>query len=164
MLPNQKGIKMDHEFDCECAACKYGIENVKRMEQEAMEKEGWYAHIVQDDPRTPYGLNYHTHGMVESFDHPDLQVVLKIDPRTVHSCIHNVVKQIKAGKKFKHGDRADEVIRSAIDIEYQVMFVNAVEGGRNVLRVIFPDAAGNLEPQDMDPEYGHQHCNPYGEE
>jgi hypothetical protein len=129
-----------------------------------LKKQGWYAHIVTEDPLMPYGYNYHTHGLLESFGHLDIQVVLNLDPRTVHSCVTNLIDQIKEGQKFQHGDKVDKVIRSATDIEYQVLLVNAVESGRNVLRMIFPDAAGNLEPQDMDSKYGHQHCNPYGEE
>jgi len=128
-----------------------------------MKKQGWFAHMVAEDSTMPYGFNYHTHGLVESFGHLDIQVVLNIDPRTVHMCVTNLIEQIKDGKKFKHGDRVDKVIQSTTDIEYQVLLVNAVESGRNVLRMIIPDAAGNLEPQDMDPEYGHQHCKIHGE-
>jgi hypothetical protein len=129
-----------------------------------MKTVGWHAHIVAEDPSAPYGANYHTHGLVESFGHLDIQVVFPIDPRTIHGIVKKLIDQIKDGKKFKHGDRVDGVIQSATDIEYQVLLINAIEGGRNVLRMIIPDAAGNLEPQDMDPEYGHQHCEVYGDE
>lgn len=155
---------MSHDKKCRCVICELGMEEAKRREREQMEKCGWIAHIMEDDPCTPYHFNYHTHGLKESFDHPDLQIVLTLKSEIAHSIVSEVVEHIKEGKKFKHGDLASGIIRAADpDKEYLVLFINAVENNRNILRIILPDVEGNLEPQDMDPQYSHQHCNVHGE-
>jgi hypothetical protein len=44
----------------------------------AMAVHEWNAHYTVGDPQTPTGVNYHTHGFVESFNHPDIQIVLNV--------------------------------------------------------------------------------------
>jgi hypothetical protein len=46
-------------------------EALKAWEAEQLEKHGWYIHYVQG-PNFPLGLNAHTHGLMEKFNHMDL--------------------------------------------------------------------------------------------
>jgi len=48
-------------------------------------------------------------------------------------------KTFKAGEKFKAGDLVEKVIK-----DLPVMFVTAHEGGRQLLRIIFPDKNGKF--------------------
>ena len=51
------------------------------------------------------------------------------------------MEEVKNGISFKAGDTSDKVLAG----DYDVMFVNAEECGRPVLRIILPDAQGNFE-------------------
>lgn len=101
------------------------------------ERYGWYSHIVPENERR---CNYHTHGMGESFGHLDFQLVLPIDPAVLHGLATTLVNRVKGGERFESGMRVSRVVRN-----YDVLLVTARESGRPVLRVILPDAAGNLE-------------------
>lgn len=48
---------------------------------EMMRKHGWYAHFVPDDNKYPNSINYHTHGLEDSFGHPDLQICFPLPPK-----------------------------------------------------------------------------------
>lgn len=139
--------------DCECAMCKYGPEAVAKWEAEQVAKHGWYAHLVQDDTNLFFGFNCHTHGIQENLHHPDLQIVLPMDAQTCLGILHSVVAKIREGKQFKHGDMVEGIIQDG----YKVLFINARECDRNVLRIILPDKDGNLEPSSMHWTFDHQH-------
>ena len=134
-----------------CACCEQGLEAVEKQEAKNMKTLGWYAHIVTDDPDYPYHFNYHTHGLIESFNHLDLQICCPIPPQVAHDIAISVIKLIKEGKSFEAGDTAFEVIEN-----YPVTFAKARECDRDVLRIILPDHTGCLAKNEIDSAWAGQ--------
>lgn len=113
----------NHDTDCEC--CKGGLAAFKEREQQMFEKHGWVAHFVtDDDPTSPTGFNCHTHGFEQTFDCPDVQIVLPLSPDIAHALLVNIAERLKCGDRFKVGKTYDKIIGS---------------GDRVVLRMILPD-------------------------
>lgn len=138
---------MPHKKDCQCEACKHGIGPALEKQRANMEKYGWIAHFITDhDPTSPTGVNVHTHGLVENFNHPDLQVVLPIPPQVAHGLLCAAIDQIKAGTRFHAGQQYDKICGN----DYKITFVQAIEGDRAVLRMILPTPNGSLDPLTMD--------------
>jgi len=131
-----------------CVGCEHGIEEMFRRDRKAMSKHGWISHIVLDDPDYPQGMNYHTHGLMESFKHEDIQVCLAINPNLIHSVVSGLVNLIKEGRTFSAGQTASGDIQNL-----DVTFAAAKEGDRNDLRLIFPDSTGALEESKMADEH-----------
>ena len=104
-----------------------------------IKKYGWVCHMVVG--------NTHTHGLLEEFQHPDLQCVLNIEPSTIHAIFCKIVKRISEGDDFQSGIRYKKIINT-----FDVIFIDAVDDGRDVLRLIFPDATGSLEAKNMSAE------------
>jgi hypothetical protein len=127
------------------------MESIRDFEKKAIEKHGWYAHYVFDDPTYPFSVNCHTHGLPQKYNHSDLQMCLPLSGETAHAIFWEVVTEIQKGKKFKAGDKTFEIIK-----DYPVTFIDAVELDRKVLRIIFPDPAGHIEKDDMDEKYKKQ--------
>lgn len=152
-------MKKHNHADCECEICKNGLEAVEAKEQKAMQDLGWYAHYVQDDPEHPFGVNYHTHGLGRSFNHLDLQICLRVNPDVAHMIITNAVEKIKEGFKYQHGKAYDDLIEARDpNLKYKVLFLEARECGRPVLRLIMPDKKGSF---DGDLAAQKEGCKPY---
>jgi hypothetical protein len=137
--------KHNHKPGQTCDACAFGIESVLAREKEAMEKVGWYAHIIVDDPNTPYHMNYHTHGLQESFEHKDLQVCFPIDPNLIHECVTTLIDKIRTGKTYKANDISFDLMKTRA-----ITFIDAKENDREVLRVVFSDEAGRFKEDEID--------------
>jgi len=119
-------------------------------EMEMLASYGWYSHIV-DDPNMPTGMNFHTHGLDLSWGHRDIQIVIPYPEicRGVSICI---VESIKKGMKFQAGETYDKILK-----DKSVKFVNAKDGKRDVLRVIFPDLNDHLEKFNMTEPFDQQY-------
>ena len=143
----------DDPQECECAVCKDGTEAVEKRQQEAMEKHGWYAHfIVGDDPASPTGFNYHTHGFTDTFHQPDLQAVLPLDPKVVHDIFAEIADRLREGTKFVVGKPIGDIVRGG----YKIMFAIAHESDRVVWRLIIPDPHGNLLKETVEGLFAEQ--------
>lgn len=130
-----------------CDACNgMSLEDIQKWEQECLRTHGWYAHMVPG--------NYHTHGIPMSFNHhPDIQVVLPIDPNIIHSVVSTTVDKIQAGIVFLPGEKFSGILKGM-----DVVFVEAMEAEHHaVLRMILPDASGNLDAATMDPLFAAQY-------
>ena len=127
----------DHDHDEKCVRCsgQMSVEEMKAWENKCMEKYGFFMHFV---PLGEY-LNAHTHGVFDSFKHPDLQLVLPVSGAVGGSILRTVVNRIKKGETFKPGQDYQEIAQG-----YPVRFMKAVENGRDVLRLIFPDRDGRF--------------------
>ena len=149
----QKADKLRHAMaeECGCAICearlrgltvKQALAERARWEQEQMRNHGWFIDLVSGDDETGELADAHTHGLPQSFGHSDLQLVLPLPltSRTVGRILTNLVNLIKSGTKLEAGSKYSEVIEN-----YQVLMLEAVEGGRPVLRVILPDKYGCLD-------------------
>lgn len=158
----KKNIKrespMTKESECGCGdpncyAGKHGFEAMAQKEAEFIEKYGWYVHFIDDDPNMPLGVNFHTHGVSETFKHRDFQIVLPLQSGVAHTVFAEVVDRVNKGEIFEHNEATDDVIGN----DFKVKFVNALDGDRRVLRIILPDSSGSLDPEQMVEGYSHQY-------
>ncbi|GEM_PF-1353436 len=122
-------------------------------EADMMAEYGWYSHLVEVEPVSPTGFNAHTHGVSETWGHPDLQVVARLGDHVAHGILARVVEKIRGGARYSPGDVLENVPADG----QRCTLVSAVECGRQVLRVILPDAAGHLEPTTMEGEAAMQY-------
>ena len=129
---------MSHKPKCRCEICENGMEAYRKKEAELVEKVGWYIHLVGDYPNGM--INAHTHNLENHVNHPDLQIVLPIDDKSISNIFHNIIGKIKDGATFKDGDKANGVLKSM-----PVAFFAARDGDRDVLRVILPDTDGVID-------------------
>lgn len=129
---------------------------IQRQQEEHMRRYGWYAHHVFDYyQETIYGcafLNAHTHGLTESWQHPELQVVLPLPSETVQAILSNAVALIREGTVLQDGMHVEKVIQG-----YPVLVRQVEVDGEVHMRLILPDPAGRF-PGDpgCDPEYALQ--------
>ncbi|PSK88136.1 uncharacterized protein DUF4262 [Taibaiella chishuiensis] len=103
-----------------------------------MFRYGWYIHFVFDDEDFPYGINFHTHGIEDSFAHPDLQICFPIPQEMAHLIFNAIVGEIKKGFVFKAGRRYADIIGGGLSLN----FIPVRECGRPLLRIIFTDENG----------------------
>ncbi len=143
-----KGNLEKHNGECKCDICRLGIEAAFGIQEEAMEKYGWYVHFVMDDLDYPYGMNVHTHGLADSQKHPDLQICLPMSAKSCHEILINAIEDnVKKGIIFEHGKKYGNIIMPSPGsgkMSYLVLFLNAKENGRDVLRMVFPEKDGGF--------------------
>lgn len=118
------------------------IDEIKEHEYKLIAQHGFIIHAVM----SPFDqtANIHTHGLVTTFDHPDFQCVVPLPPETINGIFHNLVNEIRGGRKFKAGEIVSKILE-----KFKVTFVWATEGNRDVLRIILPDNKGNLAPDKL---------------
>ena len=152
--PNPDHPKHDRLDKPVCDACAFGLDEMEAKKKKDMEKYGWYAHFVIDDNEMPFGYNIHTHGLYITYKHLDLQICCPLPMEVAHDILSIIVKEIKDGDVFSAGARVSGIIRN-----YDVLFVEATENDRPVLRVILPDPTGCLDKDEMDPSDWAQQYN-----
>lgn len=123
----------------ECFGCSNGKEAMITWENEMMALHGWYVHCVPDDTEAPNNFNCHTHGISDTFNHPDLQICMPMRQKSFMGFFHLLVGRIRNGERFK----PDVIYPDIMEGDYKVTFISATECGRPVLRLIFPNADGN---------------------
>jgi len=120
-------------------------------EEEKIRKHGWFAHFMVDG--LPNGMaDIHTHGIAETFGHPDLQLTVNIGERNAMGIFHALVRRIRGGEVLRVGVDYEDIARG-----YRTKFTHAGEDGRPVLRLIVPDVAGTLERETMDLMFAKQY-------
>lgn len=117
------------------------ISRLKSWENEMIEQFGWYIHFVLEDDSCPNSINYHTHGLQERFNHPDLQICFPISEELAHAILNTIVEQIQTGKLFQTAVKYDHIIGGGFKLE----FIDAIESKREVLRIAFPNKEGGYE-------------------
>lgn len=116
------------------------VDELYERQDSMIEKYGWLVHFVFDAP--PTGANCHTHGIAPNFGHPDLQIVLNLDSRVIHSIISSLFKRIEVGERFTPGQ---VTTLKGFNDNLKAKFVACREGDRDLLRVILPDPVGNVD-------------------
>lgn len=141
---------MSHDKNCDCIACQGGMDKLVQWEIENYHKYGWYAHFVGGEQ----SVNYHTHGLFDKFNHPDLQIVFPLDPKIAMQLFWNCTHHIEAGKRFMPWDTVDQVVA-----RYNVKFIPVWEESseRHVLRIILPDAQGRLDRSNIEGGFAIQY-------
>ena len=130
------------------------VADLLKKEQEALQKYGWLVHVVESDDSTSNNFNAHTHGFVDSYNHPDIQITLTMPPAQIMRIFNVIHYRIKdGGIRFQDGEISDQILANG----YKVKFIKKDESGRPVLSVILPDPQGHLEEADMDAEYAEQY-------
>lgn len=131
------------------------LQRVKDQETRAMVDKGWFAHAVHGDPQSPTNFNYHTHGFRKTLGHLDIQIVLPMRETICHDIAGTIFHRIQEGETFKDRDKISEIIAN-----FDVVFIQVREKGRDVLRVILPGKNGETEPiklkREEEPEYSLQ--------
>lgn len=132
---------------CDCDACKFlargnvteeqAMALIREHDQNAIAKHGWTAHYLV----ATYPQSAHTHGLQERFGHPDLQIVLHMAPERLAQLLGPIADAVTKGRTFRPGEEATDLFLVPVRFrEYQ-------EGGRTVLRALFPDEHGRW-PED----------------
>lgn len=111
-----------------------------------MKEPDWFSHCVPGDPDTPYNFNYHTHGLEKLFNHKNIQVVMPMNPKTIHAIINRLIEEIRQGTQFLPNQDYENLMADG----YKVRFIEAKECGRDVLRLLIPDKEGKYEGEYAD--------------
>jgi hypothetical protein len=109
--------------------------------RDCMKKYGFYIHFVLSE-NTEY-VDCHTHGLMKSFHHPELQFVIPIDEKTAASVLNALAEKISAGRTFHDGEYVDQII----DGFPVLLLLQKDQDGTQFFRIIFPDPNG-LFPDD----------------
>lgn len=117
------------------------IESFIARDMKCLKTHGWYAHCVPSNDGTPFGFNYHTHGMERSYGHRNIQCVMPMDFKVIHMIVSDIIEEIKKGKKFEPNVDYPDLVGGG----YMVRFIEAKECGRKVLRLVVPDKNGKYE-------------------
>lgn len=140
---------MSDPIICDCEGCRLereglsseeAIARIKARDAERIGQFGWIVHYVTGDPAMPYHVNIHTHGLPDSYGHPDLQLVAPLAMDIVQSIFRNIIERIVKGDRFQPGVVYDQILGNG----YSCTFAEATECNRAVLRVILPDAQNRL--------------------
>lgn len=118
---------------------------------------GFYIHYTAPEGYDDF-VNYHTHGLKESRNHKDFQIILPADSEVIYSAttydafvalptnlkaiceiIWNLVAKIDEGEVFEPGMEIYEPLHN-----YSIKIVDAIENGKEVLRVLLPDENGEF--------------------
>lgn len=121
------------------------LKEIKKHSEDMMNKYGYVVHNVfpsKDDDEIL--CSHHTHGIRESFNHADLEIVLPLDPKMVAQIFYSMVELIKQGESFEDKLSSDKVIKN-----FDVQLVKVHDGTRELIRVIIPDMNGKF-PGDKD--------------
>lgn len=118
-----------------CGKNIYELYNLE--ERKLLLQYGYFVHNIKYDEF----ISYHTHGLAEMKNHPDLQITLNIDSILAFQIFDIFIAQINNGKFFE----PDTIIINLADMPFKL--IKATESGRSVLRIMLPDPAGKF-PED----------------
>ncbi len=143
---------MRKEHDCEACRLRAAglsegatLATVAEHDRQAIAQFGWTAHHIVDG-QVP---SAHTHGLMERFEHLDVQVVLPATPETIQALLAPIAVAVTRGRRFGAGDE----VRGVFNVPLR--FVERPEGGRTVLRALFPDPEGRW-PDDPNVAAGYE--------
>lgn len=133
-----------HTWMCTCRICSEIRVSLLHKEIAVVQEDtGWFAHAIFSHPDSPTGWSAHTH-IHQRYNHPDFEIVLPISGELTSLIFNQLVERVKAGERFKAGDVCEALWTSEDHKSYNVTFIDAIESGRKVLRVVIPDLHGNL--------------------
>lgn len=128
--------------------------------KEKTKKYGWRVDaIISEKCETGTGVDIHTHGLMENFNHKDLECILPVEcyeedlkcimgdnditrafVHSIYVVMEKVVERIKKGEKFKAGKCYNN-----INGELRIRMLSSVgTDGRDLLRIILPDLEDKL--------------------
>lgn len=86
----------------------------------------------------------HTVGLMETFGHPELQLIIDYGPNEIMRILNTIGIRIKNGERFKEGDMIKGIYE---DCELRLDCIDDGYGIEPYLRVIIPDR-NNLFPEE----------------
>ncbi len=122
-------------------------DQLEAWQNEQMAANGWFAHFVGPAEKSKL-VNYHTHGVLESFGHPDFQIVYGISPPSAEGFFRDLIGRVKNGEKFEDGQ-----VLSGLLKKLDILFVERKEQDRQVLRIVFPDPQGYVQRDTIHENY-----------
>lgn len=123
------------------------------FERTSVRVYGWATHVDTQGP-VPFAF---TQGLMERFEHPDLQAVLEESPEALRERLARVAFMVAGGRVFRADEEAD------LDGQ-QVRFRARTFRGREYLRVVFADHEGRFPDEpDCNPHYRIQLVGVRGE-
>ena len=122
---------------------RMNFNDLLKWQQQMLDTHGWFIHHVFDADQTPNNINYHTHGLRENLDHPDLQLCLPIRQEDAHALFELAVAAIRNGDRFEAGKDFADILPNG----YRLQFMHVQESGRRVLRMLVPDASGGYSEE-----------------
>jgi hypothetical protein len=131
----------DHGMSLDAA-----IAHVDQWKSDMMEEYGWYALYFAHHDESPTDFVACTYGFQESYKHLDVQVVMRMEESRLHPILVHIALSIKGGMKFTPGEVTGEILR-----DFNCKIMAAKFEGRDVLRIILPDKANNVEFSKMNP-------------
>ena len=124
--------------------------SVNQWQDQMLREVGWYYHY--DEPCPPFRADAHTHGLCERFDHPNLQIVFPLGMDRVREFFWNAFNTyIKQGPGVPVNQLVDNIANVPLLTRW------AIEGGREVVRLIVPDPQMRYDEASMDAGYAIQH-------
>jgi hypothetical protein len=122
------------------------ITELQEKETKIKEKYGYVIHLVKHDNY----FDVHTHGVVQSLGHLELQFCINVDPNLLSALIKRIYNLIKDGSKFKPNHEYSDILSN----NFKVKFI-LVESDK--LRIILPDKSGVLDQDKMHPNFAPQY-------
>jgi hypothetical protein len=119
--------------DPHCACSGYSMDEHHRCAEQMLSTYGFYSHYVREE--NGY-INAHTHGVQETFGTLDFQIVLPLPVEEIINWFHSIVRSVRDGDVFYDG----------LEVA-GLRFVERIESGRRVFRVIFPNACACGRPE-----------------
>jgi hypothetical protein len=98
----------------DCLGCQ-SLNKLDIMRKNMIAKYGFCIDAVVCGVEIP---DYHTHGLMESLDHPELQIIYPMPMELACQLIHNAVRLIKQGKRLEPGKLYAEIVEG-YDIEME---------------------------------------------
>lgn len=118
------------------------IKKLQKQEEEMVKKYGYVVHLVAE------AANYHTHYLMESFGHPELEIRLNIDPQVAAHFLNKLGERVVAGEKFTD----KQILKDFFNPGFDGLLVKSSHG----LRLIVPDEAGCLDKDEMNSVFAVQ--------
>lgn len=115
------------------------VSEIIEWQKEQMIKHGYYIHGVIFDS-VEY-MDYHTHGLMESFNLPELQIVIPVSKDIANEIIYRVVESLKRGtmdltSEFKY---LSYMLRLNNDTRLHIKFVQLAPPDDHIVRIILSD-------------------------
>ena len=88
--------------------------------------------------------HFHTHGLEEHYNHPDLQILLPLDQGSAFHILHAFFNRIESGEVFKDGELVSSIsedIEGLPTVQLKLC-TKSKNTNQKVLRIMFPDKQG----------------------
>lgn len=112
---------------------------LRKLMQDDIKKYGFHVHYILHHKEG--FADYHTHGLVETFGHPELQIVMRFQFELAGGIFHDVVNEIRKGKKFEPGKEYENILKG---MPIRISAVPPEPGEDERVRILFPDAQGKF--------------------